>query len=155
DPRPPKKSAFVAERQVAKQDARAQEDEVGIERVAQAVIVDLLQPALLIERVNLGAIDAHLARLAEELGQQVQPAGNAAGAVVGEPVEQVDVVAVETIAAVVKVIADGIAPAKSGQLEQWQIEAPAIERDQLGLVAADARPELADHLARAKVRRIE
>src|SRR5439155_26055854 len=143
---------LLFQRQVAGQDARAQEDEVGVEGVEHAVIVDGLALAGLVQVVDLAAVDGELAGLAEDFGEQVQAAGDLEGVVVGEPVHEVEVPAVEAAAAGDEVVLAAAAVAEGGQLQQRQIEAAAVEGHQLdalgilGPIAGDAAPEGLDDL---------
>ena len=68
-----------------------QEDEIGVQHVAAAVVVDLRQPAGLVHVLDHVPLDVHLAGLAQQVRRQVQPAVETAGAEIGQQLAKVDV----------------------------------------------------------------
>ena len=60
---------------MAEHDARPQEDEVRVEHVAAAIVVDLGQLSGVVQVLDHVALDVHLAGLAQQVGGQVQPSG--------------------------------------------------------------------------------
>ena len=127
----------------------AQKQKVGLHHVVAAVAMDLLQPALLVQFLDLRAVDFHLARQTDHLEQQVHPAAqSAAGAEVGQVVEEIEM----ALAGVARarrpgtfgeVRGRGDSVAQRREFEHRKIEAPPVERDQASGETLGARPELA------------
>src|SRR5271156_782540 len=127
----------------------SQKQEVGLYNVAAAVAMDFLQPALLVQFLDLRTVDFHLARQPDHLEQQVPPAAqSAAGAVVGQVIEKIQM----TLAGIARacrprsfgeVHGRGDSVAQSGKLEHRKIKAPSVERDQASRETLGTRPELA------------
>lgn len=157
--------AFLLWGDLAGQHAGAQEDEVGVQRIAEAVVVDVLEPSLGVELVNLVAGDVHFAGQAEEAGEQVQSAGEGISAAVGKPVEQVEDGGAVAVA-VEQVLLQGEAEAEGGQLQKRNVKSQTVEGDQAGHLigrqaasrvaqALVAAPELAGDLAGAEERGVQ
>ena len=122
--------------------------------------MDLVQPALLVQFLDLRTIDFHLAWQPDHLEQQVHPAAQAArGAEVGQVVEEIEMALARITrarrgAAFGEVRGRGDSVTQRGEFEHREIEAPPIERDQASRETLGARPELArQRLLRVAVER--
>ncbi len=71
------------------QDSRAQKNEIGIEDVAHAIVIDGGDFALGEQVLDLGAVDAGFARFADEVGDEIQAAYQARRAKIVEEVVQI------------------------------------------------------------------
>src|SRR5207253_5358320 len=111
--------------------ARAQKNEIGVQRIEHAVVIDFLELAIEEQRIDLFARGFHFARLAKDLGKEIETARQAAGAVIRQPIKQVDL-AVVAIAAVQEIVAGTTTVAESRQLQQRQVKTTAVKRDELG-----------------------
>src|SRR5690606_31113580 len=113
------------------------------------------------EIVDRPAGRLHLPRLSEHLREEVEPAREPARAVLGEPLEEVDVLVGETIAeaealAIVEVARTGDAEPVRGEREKREIERSPVEVDEDGaVIVLNAAPEALDDRLRVEPRRVE
>ena len=78
---------FVVQTELAQENAAAKKNEVGVEDVAPAVIVDGAHFTGVEHVLDFGTVDACFSRFADEIRQQIEAAGDADRAEVGEQVE--------------------------------------------------------------------
>ncbi len=135
---------------------KAQVQQVGVEDVGFAIAADVLDPAGLVRRMDLGALQPELARKAAQPRHRVQ-ARVGARLKRSEHVHQVQVSSMEAaeiivVAEVAVVIAPipvarrGHAVNQAAMVQHRQIEATAVPRYELRGVAIDAVEKAADQL---------
>ena len=125
-----------------------QQQEVGLDDVLAAVLVDLRQPAGLPEVLHHGTVDIALAAQADELAQEVEAAADAVDAVVADEVVEV-VVAFFRIPVTVPEPLVEVARRPAGVLERVelqhrQVEVAAVERNQRAVEPLHPLPEVTD-----------
>jgi hypothetical protein len=106
-------SVFLLGGEFPGEEAGAEEDEVSIEGIAEAVVVDFLESSLAVELVDLIAGDIDFSGEADEACEEVESAGEGVGAAIGEPIEQIDDGGAVAVA-VEEVLREGYAEAEGG-----------------------------------------
>ena len=152
------------QRQFAGQDATAEKDEIGVQHIAAAIVVDLGEFTVVVEVLDHVPLHIHLAGLPQQIRRQVQSAVEARRTVVDQQVLQVqmgvEIVAIAGLVPVPRVYGEPVlqrhAIAKGRQLQQRHIEGPPVETDQRRLlVSLPAPPELLRDQVRSKVRFVQ
>src|SRR5262249_6954183 len=112
---------FLPKGNVSTQNPRAQEYKIRIERIEHAIVIDFLNLPGQVQGMHLVPRDLHLARLAENLGKEVEAARQPASPIIRQPVEQIQL-AVVAVSAVQEIVAGTATVAERGQFQERQVE---------------------------------
>jgi hypothetical protein len=155
-------SPFVLRGELPEHHSRAEKHKIGIQRVEETIVVDLLQLPREIHLIHL--IPSHVqlptARRdtahARANGQHVEPAGDSVGPEVADPVHEIEVITLKSISTAGEVVFSLTAVVEGSKLHQGQIKASTVESDEASLgVVRKTPPKGANDLRRAKTRSVE